>query len=383
MSQILFDLEISASDTTMPTWFVHPTQSQYFVVGKSFDKKDRQRAFASLIDTQDSDNNWTKVLDTEYGSYFNSVAQLDANRFICAGSIFNSEQAYDQNFFLFLIDTSGQTVWQAQYKLQDTMLDAYQATAVSDGGFIVTGLELNLTTNDLKTRVIKYKKSGELFEPDWTQTYDGVIAFSIIERDGGYTLGGGKPTPDGFDYYPHVFRIDGSGNPIWAKTYTDVESYVLQDSQIIATANGDYVLAAGAAIVRLNNDGNKIWSRQNANFKLHSVAELADGKLAFAGTQLFENVSKAYLIVLDPIWQAIAWDNTAILFDSDATHVAIANELPTCCGYGPQGENAFIGFIASFWNAEKFNPDGTEPSRPTVKRTLRDKPPSRPLPPLK
>ena len=358
MAQIVFDQRISIRESQMATWFVWPNIHERLVVGHVSENNDQQ-AFVAYYN-QNPEKNWTHVAAHKYGTYYHSAALVDDQLFVCCGGILQSAIAEDEGLLLQCFDRSGKLVWQDVQAPEKTQMKGYQVSATRDGGFIVTCMEGVEGSETIDTRVIKYQRTGDGFALSWWQTYKDVVAFAVVESGDEYLLAGRKHAADLF-YNPHIFRIDARGEVIWANTVTEVQSYVLLNTGITATADGDFVVAAGAAIVRIDGEGKVIWAQENNSVKLDSVAELPNGELAFAGVLITQNMDKAYLVVLDPAGETILWDNTSVLFNSAASHVAEINGLPVCCGFGPLKKYAHVAWLAAFAHETLFAESGATP----------------------
>ncbi len=129
----------------------------------------------------------------------------------------------------------------------------YSVKETSDGGFILTGMNLYW-----QMFLIKTDNKGNI---EWARTYGDNYQWStsVIEtEEGGYVLTGTTGTS------PYLMKVDENGEKIWSKIY-DFPSYTTQ-SIVQKTADGGFVLfgtsESRACIIKTDLNGNVEWMKK-------------------------------------------------------------------------------------------------------------------------
>lgn len=222
------------------------------------------------------------------------------------------------DFWVIKLDASGTKLWDKTFGgSNDDYLNAMQQTA--DGGYILGGESLSEISGD-KTEasrgnvdywVIKLDASGNKV---WDKSFGGVQGESLTSMqqtaDGGYMLGGfsnsgisGDKTDAGkgdSDFW--LVKIDANGTKVWDKAFGGSGADYLFSLQ--QTADGGYVAGghSGSSIsgdkseanygagdywvIRLDNNGNKIWDKTlggSASDQLYSLRQTSDGGYIIGG----------------------------------------------------------------------------------------------------
>ena len=178
----------------------------------------------------------------------------------------------------------------------------------------------------------------------WTLTYGGIgmeRAFDVdATSDGGLIVAGGQASStDGIPDMLFV-KVAAEGSVEWAVNYGEGAEEAFEVCQ---TSDGGYVAAGyttagcvgqdlgNAYIVRLNSDGDSLWTRVY-NFgtvdDLYGVVELDDGSIVVAGSTIVENPTSVdpFLIKLDAdgnhVWTQILShpEGTEWVFDMICTN---------------------------------------------------------------
>lgn len=321
MAQILQSIVISPKRSKMVNGVIQAENGDYIVVGRTYGKVDK--AFAIRLDAQ-GNTVWEQFFQADYSVFFQSVCGLKDGSIVAAGSSFYSEYSGDEDAWIVKLDEDGNKIAEKSLGSRDEQNDAYDITATSDGGFIVTALALKkdspkATSN---TWVIKFDKN---FDIQWEKQFSKGIAHSVIQtKDGGYALCGAHQLPTLFSN-PYVLRLDANGNMGWEHVYEDYKIYVLIDSGMSEDADGNLIMASKTSIIKLNSSGNVLWERQSDDFRLTRTAVLPDGNYAFGGSLAKppRKIDRAYLAVINSEGTKIISDNSEMVYPSGITRLIL------------------------------------------------------------
>jgi hypothetical protein len=353
MSQLGFT-EILPQENAHATGLVQTTGGDYVIAGRVFGQDNKSSATAIRIDP-DGLIAWEKTYSSAFSVFFKAITQIGDGNFVATGSFFYSEYSGDEYIWVVKLDTDGNIIWEKTFGSKEQQSDGLDVIATWDGGFAVIGLVLEKGTNIVGTRVMKFDKDGNL---QWDNQFDGGVAYSIYQtRNGGYVLSGAHNIEDSFNSNVYVLRLDGEGNKVWDKIYSDYEIYVLIDSGIVETVDGGFALVAKSVIMKTDACGNITWAYQGDNLNLGTIAQLPDGTYAVGGGLIVNYFDHAYVAVLGPQGKEILWDNIEIFYPGVLTKVIVNSEqLVTVTGYGPAGVNQSQMFLAIYYPAKTIAP---------------------------
>jgi hypothetical protein len=271
------------------------------------------------------DTVWTRTLGGTGDDEASAIGVTADGGYIVTGStdsddgdITDKRSNFNRDVWVLKLDGYGHTAWSKTFG--GNAADAgFSLVITSDGGYLVAGAT-NSNNGDFAgnhggTDVLVLKLDS-LGHQQWSKTYGGSSwdeVHGIIATADGYVLAGLTYSNDGDVTGYHipaiigadmlVIRIDFSGNKIWAKAFggtTDDDA-----TSITATADG-YVVAGYANsndgdvtgyhgtealftdmwVVKLNGDGNIVWSRAlggSFDEAATSVTATPDGGVVLAG----------------------------------------------------------------------------------------------------
>lgn len=167
----------------------------------------------------------------------------------------------------------------------DNRLVSAQQTA--DGNIIAAGN--TFPGNKARICLVKTNINGDTI---WTKTYGGVEHFycNTLQQtsDNGFIFGGKVVDTIVGDAKIIVIKTDASGNIVWSKTYN---SNIYEEINAIKeTSNGDYFMAGGGFVGRINANGNLIWSKNlndtnlNVGVLIRSLDITNDGSVILGGS---------------------------------------------------------------------------------------------------
>ena len=148
----------------------------------------------------------------------------------------------------------------------------------------------------------------------WSRFYEGGIydswfPFSVIQTgDGGYAMavfafvhyvddvGYQGHFTSGYELY--MIKLDSAGNVQWKQTFaksddpnSEFYSFSPSDScTLIQTASGDYVMNTGLWLIKVNSQGQLLWTKSDwqessySSYNLHSMVLTSDGGFAMVGS---------------------------------------------------------------------------------------------------
>ncbi len=172
---------------------------------------------------------------------------------------------------------------------------AYSVQQTTDGGYIVAGYTRSFGAGSFDILLFKLDGSGNI---QWAKTFGGSDydwAYSVQQTtDGGYIVAG-YTRSFGAGYSDFLLlKLDGSGNIQWAKTFGG--SYYDEAYSVQQTTDGGYIVAGethsfGAGsfdilLLKLDGSGNVQWAKTFGGDTIdlaYSVQQTTDGGYIVAG----------------------------------------------------------------------------------------------------
>ncbi len=237
----------------------------YMIVGNITRIGERKGQMYLLRTDENGDTLWTKRHD-EGGRF---IFQTDDGGFIIGGStiLYWRKNEYVEPVYGMLstkIDSVGDIKWQRQIINSPSSMICMRET--QDGDYIVAG---QISSHDPVWQHIVIVRIDANCDTIWTRTHgvrDLDFVYDIQQtRDGGYVIvGDTKFLKSGYDIF--LLKTDGSGNPLWSRTYRG-----MRGTAVCQTQDGGYlILAPGGkdtdglreiSLIRTDADGNRLWRR--------------------------------------------------------------------------------------------------------------------------
>ncbi|MBH10594.1 MAG: hypothetical protein CMG74_09645 [Candidatus Marinimicrobia bacterium] len=230
----------------------------------------------------------------------NYVIELDDGGYIIGGSTYNYDQG-NNYYWIMKTNAYGDSLWE---KTADDF-GAFNSSMepISDGGYLVYG-----TTEDSNDDWdIIVSKIGPEGNNEWIKTFgrnsDSEGAYIAREtRDGGYIVGGYADDYEQINTYPYsalyvdvyIIKLSSNGNTEWKKKIRDNDFGYVYD--IIEDHDGNFMIAGytrfakgtwlqnDGYLLKLDHDGNKLWSRWYASEELSDDLDTDDKFTAFNKT---------------------------------------------------------------------------------------------------
>lgn len=230
---------------------------------------------------------WEKVL---YEGYCRSMIEAhDENAYLVLG--YREESVGDLDIIITKIDDAGNELWCKAYNFSENDY-GWGICKTNDGGYAIVGYkEKNLPSVNNDLLIFKIDGSGN---QSWYKTYGGDgrdEGYSIKQLNNGDIVVVGR-YDQGIDLgYKDVWMIktDFEGNLIWDKKYDG--SYSDSDSgrDVLPTLDGGYLITGsegnkGGWIIKTDSTGNLEWDQNLGDFT-ESAMQKADGFFYITGIQ--------------------------------------------------------------------------------------------------
>lgn len=166
----------------------------------------------------------------------------------------------------------------------------------TDNGYLIAGYTSAAGAGGKDAYLTEIDKLGNIL---WQRTYGGIYddAFNIITKgnNGGYLILGNTASTGNGDADVLLVKIDDVGNIEWSKTFGgalgDVspvhgvmvnlaDGYLVSGQQLSTPGNGS---DTGTYMIRFDNDGNMIWTRNYESASNYFVANYVEGNIIYAG----------------------------------------------------------------------------------------------------
>src|SRR5467141_2313864 len=225
------------------------------------------------------------------------LQQTTDGGFVVAGYTFAPASSY--NPFVVKLSSTGQIQWQHVFVDPSSQYSAtYAVRQTPDGGYVVAG---EIYYNQIL--VFKLDSTGTLV---WQHVYaigtDSYAETLVLTSDGGFILGGLVSISTATSYSSSVLllKLDSTGNPQWARTYTPSGSISdLAITGVQQTSDAGYAFAGyyfqntiydeRAWLVKTDSTGKVQWDRtygadvQYSDRKFLSFQQTSDGGFIAAG----------------------------------------------------------------------------------------------------
>jgi outer membrane protein assembly factor BamB len=248
----------------------------------------------------DGQEEWSKTFGGSSWDEGNSVEQTSDGGYIVAGS-------KDSDVYLLKTDTNGNELWSKTFGgIEDDSGNSVQQT--SDGGYIIVGSTKSFGAGGSDVYVLKTDADGdELWSSTFGGMY-GDSGNSVQQTaDGGYIVIGGVEDDfdelGGLETRAHLIKTDSSGNELWSETFE--ETGEPGGDSVQQTVDGGYIISGRVTpieaigvvyLIKTNSEGNQLWRKTFDRPPTHtggiyggmgrdrfSVRQTADGGYILAG----------------------------------------------------------------------------------------------------
>jgi hypothetical protein len=300
-------------DSTTAYSIQQTTDDGYIAAGTAPNPASYNTAEAFVLKLDESGNKvWTKTFSDTIDNFAmvtaKTIQQTTDGGYIVAGTSRNHMSFTDETLVLKL-DESGNKIWAKTFnKVFGETFTGFTPTSIqqtTDGGYVVLG-----NTSDYFL-ILKLDSTGNQV---WAKTLvcsSFLCSASSIQQtiDGGYIATGGIYGYQDFPcYVVIVLKLDSAGNKAWIKTFgyshCDGGQYA---NSIQQTTDGGYVVAGGISrhvslsigktfIFKLDSTGNTVWAKSFGSAyeeEIFSIRQIADGGYIAAGV-VYEDPYYAY-----------------------------------------------------------------------------------------
>jgi hypothetical protein len=212
-----------------------------------------------------------------------------------------------------------------------------------DGGYIIVGSTETSITNDLDIEIMKTDDSGDTL---WTKRYGGSkpdYPNNILKtNDGNYFVIGYTQSFGTGDYNNYLLKLKPNGDTIFTKVYGGFGN---EDAkEIVATADGNYVIVGGSnsvnyanndvQLIKINAVGDIIWTKYygGPNYEsARSVKLCSDGGFIMVGKTATAATSVATMYLVrtdlngDTLWTkkiggANSYEGKSVIVNTDGSY---------------------------------------------------------------
>ena len=226
---------------------------------------------------------WQKTYRGIGGVWVSFIQQTPDKGYVVAGDNRFDFTLAPLEIWVLKLDSSGNVIWLKSYGVSDWVGfgNASSIQQTTDGGYIAAGGEV----------VFKLDSNGNVV---WQKTYEGTGGDVLIQQaeDGGYIMvGKDESCFYGCISYPHVIKLDSSGNVIWERRYY-THRFTGYPTSFQKTADGGYIIMGYADVVsclwvlKLDSKGDVVWQKtyRGAHYThANSIQQTKDGGYIMAG----------------------------------------------------------------------------------------------------
>jgi hypothetical protein len=291
-------------------------------------------------------NGWQNIYPGEFTTFFSGMTQLGDGTYMAVGTYSTSPNAGNENIWIVNIAQGGHKIWETQVGAKGIQSSGTAIAATADGGFVITGFQVQ--DGQPSTLVQRYAADKTVL---WQKSQSGIVCFSIAANADGTFILSGRNTAGGFNNSPVALLLDGEGNVLMNTAFTSFRLYVVQATDAIRVADGNFVMVAKSVILKFSPAGGIIWSWNTPNGNFSSVRELPNGNLTVGGSIIINNTSQAYVAETDGGGNNIIWDNSQVMGPSNYRRVFVdprEGGVVWAGGYAPLNANNSAIVFASF-----------------------------------
>src|SRR6185436_7388388 len=240
---------------------------------------------------------WKRGLTNLVSVAFYTIRETKDHGFILGGNL-------SGNFIAVKTDSMGIVQWSKAYSSQ-TGSDAFWfLTITQDNGYLLCGTVPTVIDTSQNYYDIKIIKVDSLGNPQWAKHYNDFSSTSFCYHitavsDGGYVLTGYR------NQGTFLLKIDPVGNILWEKLYdppsSDQGVWVEETSDHGLIVTGNYNLAL-TKLFKTDSIGNLLWAKNyTAGAKGACVKQTVDGGFAVSAQGFDNGFGGIYLIKTDSL----------------------------------------------------------------------------------
>jgi Domain of unknown function (DUF5122) beta-propeller len=301
---------------------------------------------------------WLRSFEGEsYGAFYDIVL-VDAGHVMVTGTTHHSQNVTALgDVIVAKLTMNGDIVWEMTYG-GDAMDQGLYLERTSDGGYLILGETESMGAGERDLYLVRITDEGELL---WERAIGGVetewAKDMISTADGGFLLLGETDSyNENFDVY--LVRLDADGDKIWSRTLDT--GHDESGTAVLEAPNGDLLVMAvisyeggssnryrDTRLYRLDSSGNVLWNtlyRGDDKQAGDAMAWTTDGDIVIAGL----SESLAYSTALLDFWLARVDGDTGELQWSIAEGRKTADEYGLAMSAGNDGVFLVAGLGPAF-----------------------------------
>ena len=282
------------------TYVLELEEGGYIVGGNTYNHEQGNSYYWIMKTDAYGDSVWTKTTD-DFGAFNSSMAPTSDGGYLIYGSTEDTNDDWD--IIISKIGPEGNNEWIKTFGRPNEKEGAYIARQTMDGGYILAGYaddyeEINTWPYSAlyaDVYIIKLNPNGIAEWKKKIRDHDTGYAYDIIEdQDGNFIVAGYTRYPKGYwqqnDGY--LLKLDSDGNKIWSYWYAAEELADDVDvddkfNTLRKTVDGGYIIAGNSNrygwLLKTDSEGNPEWEYLhnggvgNNELSFNSVEQTSDG----------------------------------------------------------------------------------------------------------
>jgi hypothetical protein len=231
------------------------------------------------------------------GSRIDGFADLDVTLdggYILAGTTWSSG-AGDGDFWLLKTSDNGDSLWSRTFG-GGCWEECYSVQQTNDGGFILGGTECSFGTQRWDAWIVRTDPDGDSL---WSRIFSGPGDDNVLSirqtSDGGYLACGLATWFDSVSYRAFLMKLDSNGDSVWSRPFLHAKA-----NSVYPLENGDCVVGGLAISNRTGRDafwlfktdenGDSLWSRtyerDSSRNECYSMCQTSDGGFILGGLSI-------------------------------------------------------------------------------------------------
>ncbi|HNR30094.1 MAG TPA: PKD domain-containing protein [Candidatus Hydrogenedentes bacterium] len=323
----------------------------YVLAGETQSSGAGQRDIYLVHAGPDGNMVWSRTFGGPRDDFANALAAMPGGGYVLAGGTTN--EAGDTDVFLVRTDPAGNRLWDRTYGGEANDYAA-ALTVTRDGGLLIAGVTQPSADANFDVYLLRTDAEGDVV---WSRVIGGPDleqANAVIETaNGGFAIAGATTSLGNRDAM--LLWIDAFGINSWARTYGGAGSDTAR--ALVQTDDAGFLLAGGTSsfgegsmdvyLVRTDAAGNEVWSRAFggvAEERANAIVATANGDYVLAGyTASFgAGAYDAFLLKTDAAGEPL-WENVFLTYGGAAADSANAVIETTAGGLALAGESASVG----------------------------------------
>lgn len=166
------------------------------------------------------------------------------------------------------IASSQSITWDKIYK-GDKEENSTSSCQLTDGNFIMAGY---IRDPGFKILLIKINQLGDTLWTKKIAATGDIIAYACASAPNNTFVITGE-----FDRDVYLMKLNGNGDSLWTKKYTDLHNQYA--NQVLADADGGYIIKGMDFVSKADSNGNKIWDKVDQTKEAIHVTKGVNGDI--------------------------------------------------------------------------------------------------------